>query len=347
MKKLILLFFIFLLRQNVASSQIIYSANTYYVIPPTSGCDGVWAIEDPSLSCYGPFVYWYDPNTCWTFSHNDGDTLFLNLCSLPCNFAAAGLDSSQTGSCINVYTCQYNVCHIYAIGVDLSCTGTCDGMVSAEGMVGNSPYSIVWSNGSSAESISNLCPGTYTVTLTDATGCIVSDSVTISQPLPLQVVQSITNPTCQTCTNGIAVITVSGGSGNYSYQWCDGSNTTATYIGYGCCPFTVTDLTTGCVVTDSACAIYNLDMPEFLPSDLVQIYPNPAETSLHINVSDSDFSKQKFFEIRLYDISGRTILQQQFQSSIHTIDLRALSAGVYTIAVQIDQKTVFRKITKK
>lgn len=54
--------------------------------------------------------------------------------------------------------------------------GLNNGALTAVGE-GNPPYSFVWSNGSVAESIENLSPGNYSVTVTDATGCSASKSI--------------------------------------------------------------------------------------------------------------------------------------------------------------------------
>ncbi len=80
---------------TLAKGQIVYSPNTYYLIPPTAPCNGVWAIQD-SLHCPAHII---DP--CFQFDHYSGDTLFLKLCSLPCNYVSA-----QAGNICVVATCS-------------------------------------------------------------------------------------------------------------------------------------------------------------------------------------------------------------------------------------------------
>ncbi len=60
--------------------------NTYYVIPPTSGCNGVWAMENFQLYCGGIFSTKMNPFGCTNITSGSivGDTLFLELCSIPC-----------------------------------------------------------------------------------------------------------------------------------------------------------------------------------------------------------------------------------------------------------------------
>jgi len=50
--------------------------------PPISGCNGIWAVENPFINCGGP----YSMNSCAVIDRIVGDTLFFNLCSLPCDF---------------------------------------------------------------------------------------------------------------------------------------------------------------------------------------------------------------------------------------------------------------------
>jgi gliding motility-associated-like protein len=61
-----------------------------------------------------------------------------------------------------------------------SCAGTCDGSVTAAVSGGTAPYAYVWSNGNTTSSITNLCPGTYTITATDQNGCAGNASVVVT-----------------------------------------------------------------------------------------------------------------------------------------------------------------------
>ena len=54
----------------------------------------------------------------------------------------------------------------------LECSGDNNGSISALVSGGTSPYSYTWSNGASTQSISDLGPGQYNVTITDVNGCV-------------------------------------------------------------------------------------------------------------------------------------------------------------------------------
>ncbi|MBK6836827.1 MAG: hypothetical protein IPG89_22230 [Bacteroidetes bacterium] len=67
--------------------------------------------------------------------------------------------------------------------------------------------------------MTNLCPGVTQVNVTDANGCLVTQTVAIPLPPIPTIAISATNTSCQTNCNGSASATVTGGTGGYTYQW--------------------------------------------------------------------------------------------------------------------------------
>ncbi|MBS1910709.1 MAG: T9SS type A sorting domain-containing protein [Bacteroidetes bacterium] len=65
---------------------------------------------------------------------------------------------------------------------DASSADAADGSADAEATGMMPPFQYQWSNGSTSPRISGLVPGVYTVSVTDASGCSVSQQVTISYP---------------------------------------------------------------------------------------------------------------------------------------------------------------------
>jgi gliding motility-associated-like protein len=61
-----------------------------------------------------------------------------------------------------------------------TCINACDGSIQTSVTNGLAPYSYSWSNGATTSSISNVCPGSYTVTVTGANGCSVIETFTIT-----------------------------------------------------------------------------------------------------------------------------------------------------------------------
>lgn len=48
---------------------------------------------------------------------------------------------------------------------------TCDGAIDIKILGGTQPFTYLWNNGATTQDLTNLCPGVYRVTVTDAQGC--------------------------------------------------------------------------------------------------------------------------------------------------------------------------------
>ena len=103
------------------------------------------------------------------------------------------------------------------------CNGFCDGYIVSYVSGGTAPYSYQWLDGNGNavgtdnDTLSNLCPGTYSFQVTDGSGCLaLSGTSTITDPAP--VVISINNPGA-TCTGDQIVLLASGAS---TYAWSNG-----------------------------------------------------------------------------------------------------------------------------
>lgn len=107
--------------------------------------------------------------------------------------------------------------------IDATCNGSCDGVASVTPINGVAPYSYVWSNSLTTDTIKNLCAGTYTVTITDDNGCQITDQVIITEDAPILATTSSTPSTCDVCS-GTATVTPSG-AGPFTYDWFDNIGT--------------------------------------------------------------------------------------------------------------------------
>lgn len=133
-----------------------------------------------------------------------------------------------------------------------SCFGSSNGQVSLSATGGTAPYTYIWSQGSTAQSVSGLSAGTYTVTITDANNCVSTTSVLVSQPTQqVQVQVSQVQAACFGEQNGIAAATASGGTGPWQFNWSNGeTGSNASALAAGAYSVTATDLS-GCTGTSS------------------------------------------------------------------------------------------------
>ncbi|MEL6485238.1 MAG: SprB repeat-containing protein, partial [Bacteroidota bacterium] len=108
--------------------------------------------------------------------------------------------------------------------MDISCAGQQDGMVAVTATGGRPDYTYLWSNNSTAPEISNLGPGTYTVTVTDANGCpeIVDTFIIEPQSIIGEVVEVVDN-ICFGENSGSVSLNATGGSPGFEYS-ADGIN---------------------------------------------------------------------------------------------------------------------------
>ena len=96
--------------------------------------------------------------------------------------------------------------------------GNNNGKIKVTVSAGTGPYSYVWSNGAVSDSIINLAPNTYSVTVTGAGGCTASATTTINTSSAITLSTSTTAATCGN-NNGKAKVTILTGTGPYTYLW--------------------------------------------------------------------------------------------------------------------------------
>jgi gliding motility-associated-like protein len=102
------------------------------------------------------------------------------------------------------------------------CQSTATISVNVSG--GTPPYLYQWSNGSIAEQSGVLIPGSYSVQVTDLSGCtsVLEINVPVN-PYAILVNGTMQHANCLSGQLGSISLLVSGGTGNYSYLWSNGS----------------------------------------------------------------------------------------------------------------------------
>ncbi|MFC5537800.1 SprB repeat-containing protein, partial [Rhodocytophaga aerolata] len=103
-----------------------------------------------------------------------------------------------------------------------------DGSIRLSVSGGTGPYSYLWSNGATSQNLSGLIAGTYGVSVTDAYGCQVHETIQVKQTsgqtatTPLTLTLSSQPLRCYGQPEGAVAVTVTGGVAPYRYQWSNG-----------------------------------------------------------------------------------------------------------------------------
>jgi hypothetical protein len=157
----------------------------------------------------------------------------------------------------------------------VSCDGGTLGSIDLTVLNGSGNYAYDWDDDQydGQEDLSDLPLGTYCVTVTDlTTGCTISDCYTIEEENPLELEADVTGVSCDGGTLGSIDLTVLNGSGNYAYDWDDDQydgQEDLSDLPLGTYCVTVTDLTTGCTISD--CYTIEEENPLELEADVTGV----------------------------------------------------------------------------
>jgi len=210
--------------------------------------------------------------------------------------------------------------------VNDSCFGSPDGAATLSVNGGTTPYAYNWSNGATTATASGLSAGTYTVTLNDANLCSFVDTLSITQPTQLVITTAST--TANNGDNGTASVTsVSGGVSPYNVRWSNGQITdTISNLAGGTYIVIVSDQN-GCERTDTV-IVNQLTSVNMVQGDIpFNIYPNPANTSFTIEVSQLN----KETTLSIQNVLGQSVYTAVVTSLKTKVDLSGFAEGVYLV----------------
>ena len=173
------------------------------------------------------------------------------------------------------------------------------------------PVDYLWSTGDTTAQITNLSIGTYTCTVTDTSNCFAIDSVTITEPIALTVIENTIDVSCFGDSNGVATLNINGGTSPYTETWNGGSQYS---LQAGDQFYIVTD-SNGCTFSDS---VYIYQPPEL----------NSSINSLGItNCATND-------GIIDLSVSGGTgTYSYTWNNGANTQDINNLSSGTYSVII--------------
>ena len=197
-----------------------------------------------------------------------------------------------------------------------SCPSNSDGQLDVEVLQGSFPFDYLWSNGNLTQDLSNVPAGIYTLTVTDDNNCISTFTDTITAPVTIQVVFTVTAPSCNLANGNITAL-ANGGSSGFSYLWSNGNGSSnLSMINTGTYTVTVTDA--AMCTYDTSISILNTGVPLISLVSIDSVKCNGGADGV-IDI----------------DISGgvQPYLYTWINTSQNTQDVDSLSAGTYTVIV--------------
>ena len=99
-----------------------------------------------------------------------------------------------------------------------SCGGDPLGKIYVTGQTGPSPYTYLWSNGLTTSFVTGLTEGNYSVTVTNADGCVLSKNIALNKVNPVGFGNFVvTQPSCFS-NDGVLAMTITGGTAPFYYS---------------------------------------------------------------------------------------------------------------------------------
>lgn len=233
-----------------------------------------------------------------------------------------------------------------------SCYGYSNGQISVTPNGGLAPYTYLWSNGETTQSISNLPAGNYSVTINDAMGNTIGGFITVPQPQQITISANVTNTPMNTSNGVIDILSVDGAVGNYSYNWSsnngqtmDQSSLDQSGLKSGSYKLSVID-EMGCQV-DAQFQVTNIIVPISNPNFIIHPFTNNNSTSIstYPNPSDGNFTIDTKEFVNQVKVVNTTTGEAVVISSQDKINVKNLPTGVYMIYVTTEKGTEVERVT--
>jgi len=99
---------------------------------------------------------------------------------------------------------------------------------------------------------------------------------------------------------------------------------------------TATHLSEGFIGPDMEAFLRMTEMP---PVEGLHIYPNPVKDYLQLR-----FDRQAYYQVRIYDLSGKKLMETEVNGRRLQLDLRPLQSGYYLLIVTQPDENRFSSI---
>lgn len=272
--------------------------NEFYVnIPVSSGvCASVLSVQDTTCGLNNGFVTGSSTSdyssTNFYLYHGDGSfsqSAITNQQTVVFGSLTAGtyyMTVEDLGGCTAqtsnfiVETSPLLNYGLYVIP-NSACGGSPMGKIMITGLTGTGPFTYNWNTSATGSTITGLTSGVYSVDVTDAYGCVVSKTGTVSNIPPLGFgTFTATQPTCFS-NDGVLTIQITGGTAPYYYSASTGDVT----VQYGT-SWSISGLSPGSVsvmVTDAGLCTFTQSTVLTSPNGITSVSINTQGSTCSSN----------------------------------------------------------------
>ncbi len=194
-------------------------------------CGGFGAsVNAEDISCFGAMdgqasVSDLTGATPFTFSWDIGlnDQIISNLGEG--TYQVTVTDANDCGTVLTTTILEPTEINLNLNITDETGNNSNDGIATTNVNGGTQPYTYLWSNNQTTNTVTNLAPGNYSVTVTDANNCTITQSFIIDEFIcVMEADLEIENATCPNAADGMVVVTVENGTEPYNISWSNGSS---------------------------------------------------------------------------------------------------------------------------
>jgi gliding motility-associated-like protein len=245
----------------------------------------------------------------------DIDTLFAGT------YTVIVTDANGCNDSVSVEIEQPDSLELTSTMSPATCSGS-DGIIDITVDGGTEPYIYNWTGGITNEDLIGYPTASYSVTVTDANGCLLNYTDSIHSVSYISIIDKLTDVDCFGNETGIIDILVINGTPPYSYTWSNGDTTEdLTNIGAGTYFVSVTD-SNQCGIN----GIYTINEPVLL------------ETSITSPVDANGFNVSYYGgdngEIEMVVTGGTNPYNIIWvETGDTTLNLSSLTAGTYNVVV--------------